>query len=63
MKSLHKGVDISQHKWTSREIQTLIRGVFRYGENEWQELLLDAGEDEQAYFAGGFSFHPSRTAN
>lgn len=21
--------------WTSKEIQTLIRGVFRYGENEW----------------------------
>ena len=40
----------------------MIRGVFRYGENEWQELLQD-GEDEQAYFTGGFSFHPTRTAN
>lgn len=35
--------------------------MFRYGENEWQELLLD-GEDEQTYIAGGYSFHPSRTA-
>jgi hypothetical protein len=50
-------------KWNSREIQTLIRGVFRYGENEWQELLLDGEGDEQAYHAGTFCFHPDRTPN
>jgi len=32
--------------WNSREVQTLIRGVFRYGENEWQELLLDGEGNE-----------------
>jgi vacuolar-type H+-ATPase subunit I/STV1 len=25
--------------WTTEEIASLIRGVFRFGENEWQELL------------------------
>ena len=32
----------------------LIRGVFRYGENELEDLLLDV---EDAYF------HPNRTPN
>ena len=34
--------------WSSKEIQTLIRGVFRFGENEWYDLLLD-GEDENGF--------------
>lgn len=55
-------VSSQNKKWTSKEIQTLIRGVFRYGENEWQELLID-GEDEPTYHAGGFAFHPQRTPN
>jgi hypothetical protein len=50
-------------KWNSREIQTLIRGVFRYGENEWQELLLDGEGDEQSYNAGTFCFNPDRKPN
>ena len=33
--------------WSSKEVQTLIRGVFRFGENEWQELLADAGEENE----------------
>ena len=49
-------------KWTSKEIQTLIRGVFCYGENEWQELLAD-GEDEPTYQVGGYAFHPARSPN
>lgn len=36
--------------------------MFSYGENEWQELLVD-GDDEPTYQAGGYAFHPSRTAN
>jgi hypothetical protein len=36
--------------------------VFSYGENEWQELLVD-GDDEPTYQAGGYAFHPSRTPN
>jgi hypothetical protein len=27
--------------WTNLEISSLIRGVFRFGENEWPELLED----------------------
>jgi len=27
--------------WTNLEISNLIRGVFRYGENEWSELIED----------------------
>lgn len=48
--------------WSSKEIQTLIRGVFRFGENEWYDLLLD-GEDENGFQSGGFAFHPLRIAN
>jgi len=27
--------------WTNQEISSLIRGVFRFGENEWSELIED----------------------
>lgn len=53
-----KYVSAKDLPWSSKEIQTLIRGVFRYGENEWYELLLDGEDDGQA---GGY--HASRTAN
>ena len=37
--------------WSSIELANLIRGVFKYGENEWSELLED------------IDVHPSRTPN
>lgn len=27
--------------WTDKELANLIRGVFRYGENEWSDLIDD----------------------
>lgn len=37
--------------WTDIELANLIRGVFRYGENEWSDLIDD------------IELHPSRTPN
>jgi hypothetical protein len=31
--------------WSSQEIANLIRGIFRYGENEWSDLLEDIYEN------------------
>lgn len=37
--------------WTDIEVANLIRGVFRYGECEWPDILDD------------IEFHPSRSSN
>ena len=32
--------------WSSQEIATLIRGVFRFGENEWTDLNEDIFDEK-----------------
>lgn len=38
-------------EWSKEEISSLIKGVFRFGENEWSELIED------------IDVHPSRSPN
>ena len=37
--------------WSDKELANLIRGIFRFGENEWSDLMDDV------------EVHPSRTPN
>ncbi|CDW90352.1 UNKNOWN [Stylonychia lemnae] len=47
----NQSLNVETLPWTNQEISSLIRGVFRFGENEWSELLED------------IDVHQTRTAN